>query len=266
MRWTIPFLLTTLLLFGCQDYELDAGSGEDDDTTDDDDDDGSPGDDDDDTADDDDTGDDDTADDDDDDATPSLEEVIVGWYVYDDGIHYQTTSNPNFHVDHHGDTDLYWYEPSGGHGLLDPNLGHQQAYDLIEQHIIDHTNLDPSYLQEEFSYEGDSDLATFEWATFTYAMAYLTYPPKYGGQWTIDVEAVDDGIEVMVNAHIIGFMKLNEANATFDLDVDRDGITGVLQPTVENVIIIILVDDSAVDKYIRNLVFAYDGIPIQMGQ
>ena len=97
-------------------------------------------------------------------------------------------------------------------------------------------------------------------------MAYLTYPPKYGGQWTIDVEAVDDGIEVMVNAHIIGFMKLNEANATFDLDVDRDGITGVLQPTVENVIIIILVDDSAVDKYIRNLVFAYDGIPIQMGQ
>jgi hypothetical protein len=48
--------------------------------------------------------------------------------------------------------------------------------------------------------------------------------------------------------------------------VDRDGFAGVLQPTIENVIIIILVDDSAVDKYIRNLVFAYDGIPIQMGQ
>jgi len=248
-----------LVAWGCQDYELDAGSGGDD-----------PADDDDDTGDDDDddTGDDDDDDDtgDDDDATPTLEEVIVGWYVYDDGIPYETTSNPNFHVDHHGDTDLYWYEPSGGHGLLDPNLGHQQAFDLIEQHIIDHTNLDPSYLQEEFTYDGDSDLATFEFATFTYAMAYLTYPAKYGGQWTIDVEAVDDGIEVLVNAHIIGFMKLNEANATYDLDVDKDGFTGVLQPMNQNVIIIILVDDSQVDKYIRNLVFAYDGVPIQMGR
>jgi len=248
-----------LVAWGCQDYELDAGSGGDD-----------PADDDDDTRHDDDhhTGDDDDDDDtgDDDDATPTLEEVIVGWYVYDDGIPYETTSNPNFHVDHHGDTDLYWYEPSGGHGLLDPNLGHQQAFDLIEQHIIDHTNLDPSYLQEEFTYDGDSDLATFEFATFTYAMAYLTYPAKYGGQWTIDVEAVDDGIEVLVNAHIIGFMKLNEANATYDLDVDKDGFTGVLQPMNQNVIIIILVDDSQVDKYIRNLVFAYDGVPIQMGR
>ena len=45
----------------------------------------------------------------------------------------------------------------------------------------------------------------------------------------------------------------------------RPAAAGVLQPGVQNVIIIILVDDSQVDKYIRNLVFTYDGVPVQMG-
>ena len=260
-------ILCLVLALGCNEYDLTQGG--DDDTT------GIPADDDtgpdDDAGTDDDTDDDDddagTDDDDDDDTTeiPDLEDVVIGWYVYDDGIAYETTSNPQFVINHHGDEDLYWYEPSGGHGLLEPSLGHQQAFDLIEQHIIDHTNLDPSYLQDEFSYDGNSTLATFEWATFTYAMAYLTYSPQYTGEWTITVESVDDGIEVLVNAHIIGYMKLNESTTVFDLDNAVDGYTGVLQPGVQNVIIIILVDDSAVDKYIRNLVFAYDGVPVQMG-
>ncbi len=267
MRATTTILAALLLALGCSEYDLGPGGGGNDPAGSDDDD----GDDDDDTSvtGDDDTGligdDDDNGDDDDTDGPPALENVIVGWYVYDDGIAYETTSNPHHVVDHHGDEDLYYYEPSGGHGLLDPNLGHQAAFDLIEQHIIDHTALDPSYLQEEFTYEGNSTLATFEFATFTYAMAYLSFPPQYTGDWTISVQSVDDGIEVLVNAHIIGYMKLNESNQVFDLDTDVDGNTGVLTPGIENTIIIILVDDSQVDKYIRNLVFAYDGVPVEMG-
>jgi hypothetical protein len=267
MKISTLFLLALPFTLGCSEYDLGQGgsnndpAGNDDDDTGDDDDTSVTGDDD--TSitgdDDDDNGDDDTE------GPPELEDVVQGWYVYDDGIAYETTSNPQFVVDHHGDEDLYWYEPSGGHGLLEPTQGHQQAFDLIEQHIIDHTNLDPSYLQEEFTYEGNSNLATYEFATFTYAMAYLTFPPGYNGQWTIAVESVDDGIEVLVNAHIIGTMKLNEANRVFDLDADIDGNTSVLMPGLENVIIIILVDDSQVDKYIRNLVFAYDGVPVEMG-
>jgi len=270
LRWTMTALAALALALGCNEYDL--GHGDDDTSVDDDD----LGDDDlgdDDVGSDDDasTDDDDASSDDDDDAgdddtePPDLEDVVIGWYVYDDGIAYETTSNPNFVVDHHGDEDLYWYEPSGGHGLLEPGQGHQPAFDLIEQHIIDHTNLDPSYLQDEFSYDGSSTLATYEFATFTYAMAYLTYSAQHTGEWSITVGSVDDGIEVLVNAHIIGFMKLNEANGVFDLDTDIDGNTGVLQSGIQNVIIIILVDDSAVDKYIRNLVFTYDGVPVQMG-
>jgi hypothetical protein len=264
LRGSLAALAALALALGCNEYDL--GHGDDDTGADDDD----LGDDDvgDDDAGDDDAGDDDAGDDDagdDDTEPPDLEDVVIGWYVYDDGVAYETTSNPQFVVDHHGDEDLYWYEPSGGHGLLEPTQGHQQAFDLIEQHIVDHTHLDPSYLQDEFSYEGSSSLATYEFATFTYAMAYLTYSAQYTGDWTITVGSVDDGIEVMVNAHIIGFMKLNESNGVFDLSTDIDGNTGVLQPGVQNVIIIILVDDSQVDKYIRNLVFAYDGVPVQMG-
>jgi len=245
LRWTLLAPMALALALGCNEYDLGHG---DDDTV---------------GSDDDTDADDDAADDDTE--PPDLEDVVIGWYVYDDGIAYETTSNPAFVVDHHGDEDLYWYEPSGGHGLLEPTQGHPQAFDLIEQHIIDHTNLDPSYLQDEFSYEGSSTLATYEFATFTYAMAYLTYSAQYTGDWTITVGSVDDGIEVLVNAHIIGFMKLNESNGVFDLDTDVDGQSGVLQPVIQNVIIVILVDDSQVDKYIRDLVFTYDGVPVQMG-
>jgi hypothetical protein len=49
----------------------------------------------------------------------AFEGFSTGWYVYDDGVAHETTSNPAYTVDQHGDEDLYWYEPSGAHGMTD---------------------------------------------------------------------------------------------------------------------------------------------------
>jgi hypothetical protein len=182
-----------------------------------------------------------------------FEDFYTGWYVYDDGLPYETTSNPAYVVDHHGDEDLYWYEPSGAHGLLgssDPVAD----FAVMRQYVLDHAGA-PTVPTGPFSYDADSDLATFEWATFTYFMCdFYLDPHDDPALYEISSGTVDDGIQVMVNGAILGRITLGQSGA-WPLS---NAVAGQV-----NTLIIILVDDSAVDKYIHDLAFYRDGVMVE---
>ncbi len=181
-----------------------------------------------------------------------FEDFYTGWYVYDDGIAYETTSNGSYVVDHHGDEDLYWYEPSGAHGLLgssDPTAD----FAVMRQYVLDRAG-SPTTPTGPFSYDGDSDLATFEWATYTYFMCdFWLDPSDDPSLYEISSGTVDDGIQVMVNGSILGRIKLGESGS-WPLS---NAVAGQV-----NTLIIILVDDSRVDKYIHDLAFYRDGVMV----
>ena len=181
-----------------------------------------------------------------------FDDFYTGWYVYDDGIAYETTSNPSYVVDYHGDEDLYWYEPSGAHGLLgssDPTTD----FELMRQYVLDHAGA-PIVPTGPFDYDASSSLATFEWATFTYFMCdFYLDPHDDSSLYEISSGAVDDGIQVMVNGAILGRITLGQSGS-WPLS---NAVAGQV-----NTLIIILVDDSAVNKYIHDLAFYRDGVMV----
>ena len=74
-------------------------------------------------------------------AEPS-EPVLIGWWSYfapeSDASKVPTTTNPSHVVDHFGDPDTYYYEPSGGHGMQeDPSvLPPDQAWQTMISYIL----------------------------------------------------------------------------------------------------------------------------------
>lgn len=175
---------------------------------------------------------------------------LAGWYVLDDGVAYETTSSPEHVVDHHGDEDLYWYEPSGAHGLLggeDPAT----AFARMREYVISRVG-SPTPVTGPFDWDESSTLATFEFATFTYFLCDFYVPADDDAAlYEIRSGAVDDGIQVMVNGTILGRQRLGEAGGAWSL---AEAVPGAL-----NTLIIILVDDSQVDKYVHDLAFYRDG-------
>lgn len=182
-----------------------------------------------------------------------FEGFSTGWYVYDDGIAYETTSNSSYVVDHHGDTDLYWYEPSGAHGLLgssDPDAD----FAVMRDYVIAAAGA-PYPATEPFDYDASSSLATFEYATFTYFLCdFWLDAGEDPSRYTIASGSVDDGIQVMVNGSILGQLKLGQSGEWALDNAD---------PGAVNTLIVILADDSASNKYIHDLGFYKDGVFVQ---
>ena len=175
------------------------------------------------------------------------------WYVWDDGLEHETTSDPDHVVDYHGDHDLYWYEPSGGHGLLgdaDP----VSAFGVMREYVMSRAG-DPVEVTGPFTFHSDSTLATFEFATFTYILCdFWLDPDDDPADYIISSGTVDDGIEVMVNGEILGFLELGESGS-FPLSNANPGET--------NTLIVILVDDSMYDRYAYDLAFYEDGVMVE---
>lgn len=183
----------------------------------------------------------------------AFEGFTTGWYVWDDGVAYETTSNPAHVVESHGDYDLYWYEPSGVHGLLD-STDPTADFEIMRQYVLDHAPT-PVEVSGPFTYDGDSTLATYAFATFTYFMCdFYLEPDADPTAYEISAGSVDDGIEVIVNGHILGTMLLGESARYWPLTHAEPGRV--------NTLIVILVDDSAVDKYVYELAFYKDGIMV----
>ena len=177
------------------------------------------------------------------------ESFTTGWYVLDDGIAYETTSNGAYVVDYHGDPDLYWYEPSGAHGLLDS--GDPVSDFAIMRDFVLASATGPFAATSPFDYGAGSTLATFEYATFTYFLCDFYLPATANpADYEIRSGTVDDGIQVMVNGEILGRITLGESGSW----TLHNAVPGAL-----NTLIIILVDDSQVDKYISDLGFYANG-------
>jgi len=184
-------------------------------------------------------------------AARSFEGFTTGWYVLDDGVAYETTSNPHYVVDHHGDTDLYWYEPSGAHGLwgsADPAADFALMADYVRDRVGE-----PTPVTGPFSFSESSSLATFAWATYTYFLCdFYLEPDDDPARYEITSGEVDDGIQVMVNGEILGHLRLGDAGGAWPL---ANALPGQV-----NTLIIILVDDSEVLKYVNDLAFYRDGV------
>jgi len=185
----------------------------------------------------------------------SFEGFSTGWYIYDDGIPYETFSSGSHVVDHHGDHDLYWYEPSGAHGLVDSS-DPTGDFTILRDYIIDRAGA-PSVVSGPLDFSSGSDLETYTYATFTHILCdFYIDPADDPSSYEVSAGAVDDGIEVLVNSEILGHMSLGAASTSWSLaDVGRPGEV--------NTLVVILVDDSRVDRYLRNLAFYKDGVMVE---
>ena len=181
----------------------------------------------------------------------------TGWYIYDDGLEHETTSSPEHPVTTHGDTNLYWYEPSGVHGLIgssDP----EADFAVMRDHVLAGAG-EPTPIAGPISFESTSTLATFAFATFTYVMCdFWIAEDEDPGIYTVQANQVDDGIQVMVNGQTLGHMLLADSVTSWSLaDVGRPGEM--------NTLIVILVDDSRSNRYLRDLAFFRDGWMVEGG-
>lgn len=185
---------------------------------------------------------------------PDFEGFSSGWYVLDDGLPYETTSNPKYQVTYHGDPDLYWYEPSGAHGLID-SQNSTDDFATMRNYILERVP-EPVKVSGPFNFDEMSTLSTFAFATYTYLLCDFKVEPDIDvSRYAISGGAVDDGIQVMLNGHIIGRRVLNEGYFSWTLDH--------AQPDAINSLIIILVDDSASHKYAHDLAFTLDGYMVE---
>jgi hypothetical protein len=178
-----------------------------------------------------------------------------GWYVYDDGLEHETTSSPDHPVTVHGDLDLYWYEPSGAHGLVG-SVDPETDFAMMREHVLVGAG-EPTPVTGPISFDSASTLATYAFATFTYVMCdFWIEADEDPGLYTVQADAVDDGIQVMVNGQIIDHMLLGATPTSWSLaEVGRPGEI--------NTLVVILVDDSASMRYLHNLTFYRDGVMVE---
>jgi len=185
----------------------------------------------------------------------AFEGFSTGWYIYDDGLEHETTSSPEHPVTTHGDTNLYWYEPSGAHGLIgstDP----ETDFAVMREHVLAGAG-EPTPITGPISFESGSTLATFAFATFTYVMCdFWIEEGEDPSIYSVQANRVDDGIQVMVNGAILGHMLLGASPTSWSLaDVGRPGEV--------NTLIVILADDSRSNRYLHDLAFYRDGVMVE---
>lgn len=180
------------------------------------------------------------------------EEIRTQWFVYDDGLAWETTSNPLYVVDRHGDADLYWYEPSGAHGLVD-SADPAADFAVLSDYVRALGALtDPD---GPFTFSSVSTLSTYQYANFTYVLCDFYLPSDADpSTYTISVGSVDDGLQVMVNGEILGRLMLGDGGE-WPLS---NAIPGAL-----NTLVAILVDDSASARSLKELSFTHDGVMVE---
>jgi hypothetical protein len=92
----------------------------------------------------------------------------LGWHILDEGMLIDTTTDPGHFVDHHGDYDLYGYEPSGLHGRIDAS-NPVEDFETLRTYILDRAP-DPMEGIGLLHYYRDSVVDTYNRATFTYVL------------------------------------------------------------------------------------------------
>jgi MYXO-CTERM domain-containing protein len=161
-------------------------------------------------------------------------------------------------VDHFGDPDTYYYEPSGGHGMQeDPAiLPPEQAWDTMISFILSQS--DQLSLASEFTRNESSDINQFAEAYFGWAFAMLYVPKdKYCDTYQVHIGTVDDGVQAMANGRILGYANLGDQNTTIDM-VAYGTQELVLRPGI-NEIVLIHEDQAAVERYVTDVYLTHQG-------
>jgi hypothetical protein len=107
-----------------------------------------------------------------------------------------------------------------------------------------------------FDWDESSTVTQFAEATFTYFLCDFYLPADADPTaYTIETGAVDDGIRVIVNGHILGHQKLSVLAGRWTLE---HAVPGEV-----NTLVVILVDDAAVNKYLHGLGFWFEGALVE---
>jgi Carboxypeptidase regulatory-like domain len=202
-------------------------------------------------------------------AAPALAEptdpVVIGWWSYFDNTKIDTTTSPAHQVTMFGDPDTYYYEQSGGKGLQeDPNLlPTATAWQNTIGYILGKSN--NASLASQFSISTTSDLNQWTQAYFGWAFVLLYVPKdKYCDSYRIHIGSVDDGVQAMVNATIVGYANLGEQNKLIDMvEYNSNPPKLVLRPGI-NEVVLIHEDQAKVERYVKNVWIEHEGTQIPL--
>lgn len=182
-----------------------------------------------------------------------FEGFSTGWYIVDDNTIYSTTTNPSYRVDFHGDSDGYWYEPSGAHGLID-SADPDTDFATMRDYVIARAG-SPTPVTGPLNFRSSSTVGALTEASYSYILCdFWLDATDDPGLYEITTGTVDDGVQVMVNGEILGNVILG-ASGAFPLDNANPGEV--------NTLIVILMDNAAVDKYVYDLAFTRDGVIVE---
>ncbi len=178
---------------------------------------------------------------------PPPDTFSYGWHILDEGDWVSTTTDPDHPVTYHGDTDTYWYEPSGNHGLLSSSTP-DSDFEAMRGYVLERVP-EPTHSLGNLHYYADSDVDSFRYATFTYILCdFWVGSTDDPGLYHLDTGPVDDGIEVMVNGAILGFLRLDEGGDSWNLE-DH------IRLDARNTLIVILADNAERNKFIQDMAF-----------
>lgn len=174
----------------------------------------------------------------------------TGWYIVDDGTNYETTSNPSRVVDHHGDIDGYWYEPSGVHAMLD-SVDIAGDYAILHDYIVARAGA-PTPVTGPLSFRTSSSVPSLTYASYSYVLCdFWIDAGDDPNLYEVSAGVVDDGILLLLNGEQVGNLILSETG--------RWTLTNAV-PGAVNTLVVILMDNAQVDKYLYDLAFYRDGV------
>jgi MYXO-CTERM domain-containing protein len=192
------------------------------------------------------------------------EPVVIGWWSYFSNQKVDTTTSPQHQVTKFGDPNTYYYEPSGGHGLQeDPN---QLKPDVAWQKIVDFTlaNSQNVSLSPTFTIDTTSDLNQFTQAYFGWALVLLYVPKdKYCDNYRIHIGSVDDGLQAMANAKILGYANLGGLQYIDMVEYNSNPPNLVLRPGI-NEIVLIHEDQAKVKRYVHEVWIEHNGAQVPL--
>ena len=104
----------------------------------------------------------------------TFEGFSTGWYVWDPRNPIDTTTNPDYVVDHHGDEDVYYYENSGMHGMT-ASTDVSGDFAVLRDYVIANAGA-PIVPSGPFDWDESSTVSQFNEATFTYFLCDFFLP------------------------------------------------------------------------------------------
>jgi hypothetical protein len=176
----------------------------------------------------------------------------TGWYIVEDDTPIDLTSDPTHMVDYNGDSDAYWYEPSGVHGMTG-STDVPGDFSYLHDYVIARAG-GPTVVTGPLNFHAASTLQRNQQGSFSYILCDFwldaTEDPTH---YTISSGQVDDGIRVIVNGSILGELTYNQTGSW----TLSNAIPGAV-----NTLVIILEDNAEIEKYIYDLAFYKDGVMV----